>query len=317
MTKTSQDTKPQTKAAAAPSAIVNNTILKLVLPKTETTREYQKALKKAASYVKAPGFRAGKTPLTIVEEKVGQDKLINQALEQLLPSAYTQLIKKEAKKPLTQPQISIVSAKVGEDWEVEIQIAEKPELKLGKYQELIKKAHLDAVKEIAKQEEELKRVEKTEKVDNQAKKAEPKTLSDSQKEDLTLKTIFQKLVDQIKPQIPELLIKEDVYRQLDELNYQLKQYRLEFNDFLEKRNLTFEQLTAQMAGVSLAALQVEFILDEIIQDQKLTVSDQDYSEYLTKIESEKKLADLDEHMKEHLSHTILRRKVVDFVLGLK
>ena len=317
MTKTSKDNKTQTQNSTQASAIVNNTTLKLVLVKEETTTAYQKALKKAATYVKAPGFREGKTPLKIVEQKVGQDKLINQAIEQLLPSAYAQLIKKEGKLPLTQPQISIVSAKVGEDWELEIQIAEKPVITLGKYQDLIKKAHLDAVKEVAKQEEELKKAEKTDKADQQAKKIETKTLSDAQKEDLTLKTIFQKLVDQIKPQIPELLIKEDVYRQLDELNYQLKQYRLEFNDFLERRNLTFEQLTAQMAGVSLAALQVEFILDEIIKDQKLTISDQDYTEYLKKIESEKKLSDIDDHMKEHLSHTILRRKVVDFVLGLK
>lgn len=319
--------KPETRKkeeiqATQPSTIAKNTVLKMVIKKAEADQAYQKAIRSFSTTVKADGFRKGKVPTSKVEEIVGTEKLINQALNQLLPAAYETLITKENKIPLTQPEIKVVSAEIGKDWELEIQIAEKPEIVLGKYQTAVKKALKEADKEITKQEKALAdAVKEQEKKDKQAKleiKREKKetTLSDQQKEDIKLRIIFHHLIESIQPKIAELMIKEDVRRQLDDLVHQLEHHKLKFEDYLKRTGMTFEQLTSQMAATSLASLQVEFILAEIIKEQKIKVADTDYSDYLKKIESNKKVSELDAHMKAHLEHTIARRKVIDYLLSL-
>lgn len=313
------------------TAIAPNTILKLVIKADQAKQAYQKAIKKFTPSVKAPGFRKGKVPAGQIEGIIGQEKLINQALNDLLPQAYSDLLKKENKIPLTQPDIKVLKAEIGQDWEIEIQIAQRPQVKLGKYQESVKKANKEANSEIEKQEKELaKEVKKTNlpaqsgnKEESSSAKEEqnkpklPTTLNNDQKQDIRLRVIFHQLIHDISPQIPELLIQEDVRRQLDDLAHQLEHYKLSFEDYLKRMGTTFEQMTSQMAATSLASLQIEFILAEIITDQDIKISDQDFDQYLKKIESTKTVAELDDQMKSQLQHTIARRKVIDFLLELK
>lgn len=323
-TKSKPTTKKKTETKdTKPSAVAPNKILKLVIKAKDTKPAYQKAIKAFAQNTKSDGFRKGKVPLSQVEKIVGTDKIINQALNDLLPEAYTKLIHDEKAEPLTQPEIQVIKAEKDQDWEVEVQIAQRPEIKLGKYSAAAKKAHKEADAEIAKQEKEIAKAAKEADQKTKDEKLEinvpklPTELNDQQKEDIRMRVIFHHLIESIAPQIPELLIKEDVRRQLDDLAGQLEQYKLKFEDYLARTGMTFDQLTGQMAGTSLASLQIEFILAEMIKDLNLKVEDKDYDEYLKKINSEKKASEIDDHTKSHLNHTILRRKVIDHLLSLK
>ncbi len=317
--KTSKATKKSPKKDQKSLPMVDNTKLKLVIPSDKAQQSYQKALTKIGQSIKTEGFRKGKAPKKVVEERIGREKIVNYALEDIVPQLYVDLIKKQDKKPLTQPSIKVVSASDGQDWELEIQIAEKPEIKLGKYQDSVKKAHKKAVDEIKKQEKEIKEHIKAHKdnPDEHHGHAAPQEMTDQQKEETTLRVIFQELVDLVNPQIPELLIQEDVKKQLEQLSEQLKQFKMDFEEYLKRRGMSFEQLTSQMAINSLSSYQVEFILDEIIQSEKMSVEDKDLEEYLEKIKSNKKPKDLDAHTRSHFDYTILRRKVIDFLLALK
>lgn len=339
-TKSTKTTKKQTAQKKTEekhqhqTAIVDNTKLELIIDKKQAQTAFNQALKSLGKNVKADGFRQGKVPTSKIEQIISVEKIVNQALNQLLPQAYAELIKKENLIPLTQPEIQIISANKGEDWKLEVQIAQKPEIKLGKYQDSVKKAQKEAQAEIEKQEKELAKAAQEAKTKDDKTKVEidpsspkastvqdkpnlPTTLNDEQKQDIRLRVIFHQLIHDISPEIQELLVKEDVRRQLDDLAHQLKQYNLSFEDYLAKMNLSFDQLTGQMAATSLASLQVEFILAEIIQEQKIEVTDKDFEDYLKKIKSNKKVEDLDGQMKAHLTHTISRRKVIDFLLSIE
>jgi trigger factor len=64
---------------------------------------YQQIVKKAS----IPGFRKGKAPRAIVERTLGKARLLEEALDRLLPQAYQQALKEQAIEAYAQPEIEI------------------------------------------------------------------------------------------------------------------------------------------------------------------------------------------------------------------
>jgi len=64
---------------------------------------YEKVVQKAS----IPGFRKGKAPRAVVERTVGKARLLEEALDHLLPQAYQQALKEQAIEPYAQPEIEI------------------------------------------------------------------------------------------------------------------------------------------------------------------------------------------------------------------
>jgi len=283
---------PSTATKSAPALISPNTILKLIIPADQARSAYQKVLTKAGRQVKVEGFRLGNAPTKLVAEKVGREKLVNLCLDELLPAAYSDLIKKSHKQPLTQPELKIVSTDEGKDWEIQVAIAEKPILNVQDWLKIVKKAQKLAQAEIKKNDK----------------------LTDQQQEEVKLRMIFKELIQTFKPSIPELLIKQDVRRQLDELLHQLEHLKMSLDEYLQRRQFTFEQLSSDMAMSAISGWQLELILDAIIADQKLEASTQDLEDYLAKIKSTKKLPELEHHLQHQLAYEVQKQKVTQLLL---
>ena len=64
---------------------------------------YENIVKKAS----IPGFRKGKATRAIVERTLGKERLLEEALDHLLPQAYQQALKEQAIEPYAQPEIEI------------------------------------------------------------------------------------------------------------------------------------------------------------------------------------------------------------------
>ena len=69
----------------------------------------EKAAKRVASQVRIPGFRPGKAPRAIVERTVGRPALLQEALEDLLPDLYNEVIDSEEIDPIDQPEFDLKS----------------------------------------------------------------------------------------------------------------------------------------------------------------------------------------------------------------
>ncbi len=305
--------KKTTKKDQQPNPIADNTKLKLKLVWSEIKTEYDQVLKNSAKNVKAQGFRKGKTPLKIVEGKLGKEQLINKVLETLIPPRYEKLIKKEGKQPLTQPQINPISMEWGKDWELEIQIAEKPIIKLGNYQKSIKKGLKMALKQLKEQKS-----QPTKNAKGKKEKPTQKQISAREKE-AKLHQIFKALVEDIQPQIPELLLKEETKREIQRLAKELERIGLSLDDYLTRRNQKFEEMSSQLAAQTLGQLQLEFVLREIEDIVKIKITEQDKKEELDKIKDQKlkKQIENNPHYLEHLVKQISRRKLIDQLLEIK
>ena len=108
----------------------------------------EKAYETVSSQVNIPGFRKGKVPATILDQRVGKDAIIAQAVNDGLDDFYREALIKENLKPLSTPQADIKSApnaqEPNNELVVELEVEVRPEFKLPEYKGL--KVKVDAVK---------------------------------------------------------------------------------------------------------------------------------------------------------------------------
>jgi trigger factor len=70
----------------------------------------QQAYERLVKKVDIPGFRKGKAPRAVVERNLGKARLLEEALDRLLPQAYQQAIKEQAIEPYAQPELEITQS---------------------------------------------------------------------------------------------------------------------------------------------------------------------------------------------------------------
>jgi trigger factor len=108
----------------------------------------EKAYETVSSQVNIPGFRKGKVPATILDQRVGKDAIIAQAVNDGLDDFYREALIQENLKPLSTPQADIKSAPNAKEptneLVVELEVEVRPEFKLPEYKGL--KIKVDAVK---------------------------------------------------------------------------------------------------------------------------------------------------------------------------
>lgn len=298
--------------------IAANTVVTLTIKAADAQSAYQKALTKLAKSVKADGFRKGKVPAKVAEELLKPEAVIEEALQIVIPDLYMEAIKKAEIQPLTYPEFNPVSLEKGKDWIVEAYVAQRPEINLKGYEKIVSTAKKDAEKELKKQLADFKKhVEETK--DDKNHHHDHSEPTEAENRDFIIQFIYRELVTHVKPQVQELLVKEETRYDLENLARQLKQFNIPFEKFLEQRQLTFEQLSNELAAGALARLQTAFIIDEIAKTAKLTVEKTDLDAEFAKITDKqlKKQQETDPRYIEMMSQTILRRKVADHLYSLK
>lgn len=107
-----------------------------------------RAYETVAQQVNIPGFRKGKVPAQVLDQRVGKDAIIAQAVNDGLDEFYRDALKAEKLKPLSTPQADIKSAPNAQDLAaeliVELEVEVRPDFKLPDYSGL--KVKVDEVK---------------------------------------------------------------------------------------------------------------------------------------------------------------------------
>lgn len=331
----SAKTDKKSKKADKNNPIAPNTILTITIPAAEAEVAYKKALNQLKQNVTIPGFRKGQAPTKLAEEKIGEAELIDQALQMTVPDKYHEAIQKEKKQPLTHPEFKPIELKRGQDWVLEAHIAEAPQVNLKGYKEAVKAAKKEAKKHLDEQLEQTKKAMK--KASQEAKKAKknsgqstgdthehdahnhdhvPPEPTPEQIEEHQLQHIYQALIEKSGPAIPELLLKEEVRYDLNQLAQRLESMNFSIELFLKQRGMTFDQLSGQLAAEALGRLQLTFVLNAIAEETKLAVEEKEIDEQVDKIE-DAKLREEQRQNQEYralLRQTLKRRKVVDYLL---
>lgn len=111
----------------------NKVKLEVEVPEEEVEDALQQAYKKVVKDVNLPGFRKGKVPRKVLEAKYGPEILYQDAVDYLLPQAYSRAIDEEGIEPINQPEIDVQQIEKGQPLVFTAEVEVKPEVKLGEY----------------------------------------------------------------------------------------------------------------------------------------------------------------------------------------
>lgn len=95
-------------------------------------KAYDGIILETVATAELPGFRKGKAPRKLVEDKLRKSDLYLKAVERLLPDLYSALVKEHKLKPILSPRISLVKADEGQDWVLQALVCEIPTFALPK-----------------------------------------------------------------------------------------------------------------------------------------------------------------------------------------
>ena len=130
------------------SQILNQEDGKVVISFSASKEEFAKGLdsafKRAVKRVNAPGFRKGKLPRAVFNQMYGEEALYQDAVDAVLPAAYTKAIDELKVSPLAIPDIDVkeISKENGVSFEAVVTV--KPNVELGEYKHLgIKKEEVE------------------------------------------------------------------------------------------------------------------------------------------------------------------------------
>lgn len=114
----------------------NKGVLTFEVSAEDFNQALDQAFKKVSKDVQIPGFRKGKIPRGLFEKRFGVESLYQDAVDIVLPSAYSKAVDEADIFPIAQPSIDIDQIEKGQPLVFTAEVEVKPEVKLGEYKGL-------------------------------------------------------------------------------------------------------------------------------------------------------------------------------------
>ena len=114
----------------------NQGTLTVEVPASEFDNALDQAFKKVVKEVQVPGFRKGKVPRKLFEQRFGVESLYQDALDIILPQAYTEAVEEAGIEPVDRPEVDVKQIEKGQDLIFTAEVTVKPEVTLGEYKGL-------------------------------------------------------------------------------------------------------------------------------------------------------------------------------------
>ncbi|OIJ18342.1 trigger factor [Anaerobacillus alkalidiazotrophicus] len=114
----------------------NQGVLTIEVEAAKVDEALDQAFKKVVGKVNVPGFRKGKIPRAMFEQRFGVESLYQDALDILLPTAYGAAIQETNIEPVDRPDIDVEQMGKGQNLIFKATVTVKPEVQLGEYKGL-------------------------------------------------------------------------------------------------------------------------------------------------------------------------------------
>ncbi|TQK28136.1 trigger factor [Arthrobacter sp. SLBN-53] len=100
------------------------------VPFTELEPDFERAFKQLAGQVRLPGFRPGKAPRKLLEARIGRGAVLEQVVNDALPSRYSEAVTSAEIQPLGQPDIEVTKLEDNEELVFTAEVDIRPEIEL-------------------------------------------------------------------------------------------------------------------------------------------------------------------------------------------
>jgi trigger factor len=104
--------------------------LTLEIPFADLKPALEQAYREIAAQISVPGFRKGKVPPAVINQRVGRQTVLGEAVNAVLPDVYGAAIVEHDLAPLSQPEIELVKLVDGETVEFTAEVDIRPDFEL-------------------------------------------------------------------------------------------------------------------------------------------------------------------------------------------
>jgi trigger factor len=115
----------------------NKVRLDVEVPPEAVRKGVEAKVRELGRQVRVPGFRPGKAPRRVIENRLGRDYIYMEALQEQLPTWYSQAVIETDLRPIDQPEINFdESLDEEEGFKFSATVEVRPQAKLGEYKGL-------------------------------------------------------------------------------------------------------------------------------------------------------------------------------------
>ena len=107
--------------------------LAIEVPFDELKPTFDQAYKKIAQQVRVPGFRPGKAPARILDQRLGRGVILEEVVNTAVPEKYGEAVSEAQVTPLGQPDIEVTSIDDGDKLAFTAEVDVRPEITLPDY----------------------------------------------------------------------------------------------------------------------------------------------------------------------------------------
>ncbi|NMO91391.1 trigger factor [Actinomycetospora sp. TBRC 11914] len=107
--------------------------LAIEVPFDELKPTFDQAYKKIAQQVRIPGFRPGKAPARILDQRLGRGVVLEEVVNTAVPEKYGEAVGEAQVTPLGQPEIEVTSIDDGDKIAFTAEVDVRPEIELPDY----------------------------------------------------------------------------------------------------------------------------------------------------------------------------------------
>jgi trigger factor len=102
--------------------------LAIEVPFSELEPSLKKAYREIASQVTIPGFRQGKVPTAVIDQRIGRGTVLNEAVQDAIPSQIVAAVREHEVKSLGRPEVEITEFSDGEPLRFTAELDVRPEI---------------------------------------------------------------------------------------------------------------------------------------------------------------------------------------------
>ena len=301
--------------------LVDDPTLEFTIAWATVEPAYTKTLRQVARGMRQDGFRPGKVPVSIAEERVNRDYLIQEVMRAVGSDAFQAALKKSDVKLFAEPELLVKKADKNADWEIVAYLPQKTTVKLPDYKKFLANAKKRLLKTIQDEQAQLKK-DAASKDKKEDKSPQPPTLTAEQMRARATDEALMELLRELQPKVSALLVRRTAQRELDKLAQQLQQYNLTLTDYFHNSGMSEQAVSQQYLLRALQDLQLEFILDALMTAEKVTVTDEEIQQALIKAmpdvtdetERQRQLAEPSVH--DYIELMAKRQKLANWLLEL-
>jgi trigger factor len=106
------------------------------VPFDELKPDFDRAYKKIAQQVSIPGFRPGRAPARVLEQRLGRGAVLEEVVNGVVPAKYAEIVSAGEVHPLGRPEIEVTEIEDGDHLAFTAEVDVRPEIEMPAFNEL-------------------------------------------------------------------------------------------------------------------------------------------------------------------------------------